>query len=51
MIVVQVKEELKIKIFRHSYHFFLYSMFVIQKIFKTVINKVLRITAALDNIH
>ena len=37
----------------HSNHFFLYSVlfFVIQKRFKVIIGKVLRMTAALEKIH
>ena len=31
--------------------FFLFSMFVIQKRFKTIIDKVFKLTVALENIH
>ena len=50
---VQGKEGLKTKVtvfLRHSYHFVLYSMFVIQKRFKIVIDKILRITFTPENI-
>ena len=44
MIVVQGKERLKTKVS-------LYSMIFIQKRFKTIIDRVLRITVVLENIH
>ena len=48
MIMVDGKEG--IRLLRHNYHFFLYSMLVVQKGFK-IVKKVLRITVALENIQ
>ena len=49
MLMVQGKEGLKTKVFFGTVITF--SMFVIQKRFKTIIDKGLRITVALENIH
>ena len=51
MIVVQGKEGLKPKAPQVQLSLFFNSMFVIQKRFKTIADKVLQTTAALENIH